>query len=734
MMRRSLGSAFSSRHLSSLQLRSAGKARGSVCVGTFGTLSNNGNVVSKIQNFYDENSLGGRGFHTSPAVCISSDIDKSRDKPLANASEGDDSGENLEERIDKVYDQNMKKLNTQLFSSAETYRSTLPTRLFNGRVLTLYENSFWSEKDELTRAAEHLENNLRYEGKREYVRYMCSPTHTGKTACVLPIFLNSAESDRPQKFSHYFYIACSNNNNRNFASSSMRPLGDEPMVDGGAFIYKALKGLLKNDHSKANMNTSIYDFSEVTSEEDSGEVPYFRDKITELLRRAGIKEGEKVLVHVDEHRKMRRDKTGDDKPPEFRKGAMGTLAHVPDVTVVTTFTAMLDSANKPGSSGTCRYPMYTPTLNIRRVMKKIPDFDVEPCIAGPSNSQTQTMLAGLRFRLAFLFSKFGLSNLSVPIEDNYIKFKADFGNKMRSLVDPSTNRFSNDINALVELTNMCVDETILELLPARTCEHVFALFCGQIESKLEYEETSSMESLMVIEGPTTKMPLLTCRLEYLLSKTPRATAQSKVFYVGQQLFKEQLLSKDRQFLAASPLEAAYAWALSCMSHKEGILQLGRARFVECKKLKGSRLFGRTSDDFFVNCQKLEENVIYYAREFESGVQDYADSHPLCDIFFRTSDNELVVVDVTGGGWQQAREKRRRIHDWIKLHKDELIDEHGLEGVHGVVMAPNANLPDSEVALETIENDTGFTLATLCGSEAVKHLGGLAQVYKWLEEP
>ena len=122
----------------------------------------------------------------------------------------------------------------------------------------------------------------------------------------------------------------------------------------------------------------------------------FTEKITTLLRDAGVEKGEKVLVHVDEHRKMLLDK---DCPqaPKFRKGAMGTLSHVKGVTVVATFTEMLDSANKPGSSGTCRYPLYIPPLNIRRVMNEVSEFSVDPYIDATSDAQVKTRLAGLRF-------------------------------------------------------------------------------------------------------------------------------------------------------------------------------------------------------------------------------------------------------------------------------------------------------------------------------------------------
>lgn len=648
------------------------------------------------------------------------------------AAEDDNSGEDLEKRIDAIYDKNMKKLNAPVFESAETYKKTLPTRRFIGKTLTLYKHSFWCEEHELKNAAEHSECNLLYSGEREYIRYLCSPPHSGKTACILPIFLNSAESNRTDNFSYYIYIACTNNNSRNFLRKYSGEM-DKPMVEGAAFICKVLEEYLQNTWG-ACIETEGYDSSKVQdSKEESGEVPYFVDKITELLRDAGVEEGEKVLVHVDEHRKMLLDEKCP-QAPDFRKGAMGTLSHVEGVTVVATFTGMLDSANKPGSSGTCRYPLYVPPLNIRRVMNEISEFSVDPYIDATSNDQVKTRLAGLRFRLAFLLtSTLQLSNLFEPRKAKYTKFKDDFSKKVKSLVG-SSGKFDNDLTALTDLSDMCVAATKRPGGVDSTNDHVFDLFLGKREDKVEYKDTSSMESLMIVGVPSDTVPLLTCRLEYLISTVPTGDRTRRALYVaGRNRFTKVLFTEEKQLLAASPLEAAYAWALSCRAYVDGLKLGGPSLEIACKRLRGGRLFKTTSKNFFTHPKDLDEHTMYYARENEPGIKRYRSSHPLCDIFFKTEDKELVLIDVTGGGWDMAKKKREKLRKWIIKKKAELVGHGKLTGLHGVVMAPNAQRPESEAESEQIDGNEDLTVATQCGMEGVKHLGGLSQIYKWLDE-
>jgi len=134
----------------------------------------------------------------------------------------------------------------EIFDTVETYKATLPKRMEQDWFKKLYEHPYFSYHDELDTVARHLEDNARsYLSNRDYIRYMCSGTHTGKTSSVLPCFLQSAESKQKDALFCYIYLACTNNDNCNYVSKSQTPLTD-PELQGGAFIFNCIKAYLDN--------------------------------------------------------------------------------------------------------------------------------------------------------------------------------------------------------------------------------------------------------------------------------------------------------------------------------------------------------------------------------------------------------------------------------------------------------------------------------------------------------
>ena len=55
-------------------------------------------------------------------------------------------------------------------------------------------------------------------------------------------------------------------------------------------------------------------------------------------------------------------------------------------------------------------------------------------------------------------------------------------------------------------------------------------------------------------------------------------------------------------------------------------------------------------------------------------------------FFRTDDDKLVLIDVTGGIWDMAKEKQKKLKAWIATSANELRTKHKIKGVMGVMMA------------------------------------------------
>ena len=54
---------------------------------------------------------------------------------------------------------------------------------------------------------------------------------------------------------------------------------------------------------------------------------------------------------------------------------------------------------------------------------------------------------------------------------------------------------------------------------------------------------------------------------------------------------------------------------------------------------------------------MEPETIYYADEGRNGVT----THPLGDIFFLTTENELVVIDITASGQQSKAMSKKSKH-------------------------------------------------------------------------
>jgi hypothetical protein len=187
----------------------------------------------------------------------------------------------------------------------------------------------------------------------------------------------------------------------------------------------------------------------------------------------------------------------------------------------------------------------------------------------------------------------------------------------------------------------------------------------------------------------------------------------EVYRDGSVCFAGMLNSSD--LLEGTPVEVAYAWALSCAAAVDGEIVFLRARFrfEGCTELLAARIFtgGNISDGYDLSAVKC--GVMYYAKE---GVEDLP-MHPLGDIFFRTKDGKLVLVDITGGSDNLCTKKGEAIADWIKAVQPELADLT----LHGVVLAPSAEG----------ESSSAGSVEVVRGEAARAHLRGLRQIFRWM---
>ena len=220
--------------------------------------------------------------------------------------------------------------------------------------------------------------------------------------------------------------------------------------------------------------------------------------------------------------------------------------------------------------------------------------------------------------------------------------------------------------------------------------------------------------------------LITCNLQTLLGlQDPKI----EPFNVGKDLFLTALQTEKTDLLSSTPLAYAYFWTLACES-----ALTGRVRFdselefkIKCKQLKKYRSFKDHSTELDLDCVKqMKSNVMYYADEpkpypsSEGETSGSNDSHPIADLFFVTEDDELVLIDVTGGNQNTVQTKMTEKAKSLKANGDK---GDGKE-IRCIILAPNMD--------ETVKRE-GEGVDVVHGRNAIRSLRGLGQILPWLVE-
>jgi hypothetical protein len=193
-----------------------------------------------------------------------------------------------------------------------------------------------------------------------------------------------------------------------------------------------------------------------------------------------------------------------------------------------------------------------------------------------------------------------------------------------------------------------------------------------------------------------------------------------VYNKGRNRFANQLEYSTIEILGGTPLEAAFCWTLACASALKGELKFGPRTFeIKSEGLKAGRLFETDSSSSYRAdwANALDFDVLYYADEKDENTGKMLLPHPCCDIFLRTRNNELVLIDVYGGGSSRAaNDKRSKLETFISNQQSGMT-------MHGVVLAPF--VPPKGPSGGTSLEDNG--VVELRNDTARRHLGGLAQV-------
>ena len=590
----------------------------------------------------------------------------------------------LEDRLKRVFERSMRNNQIPLFSEWNSYARSLPRREFNRYDPYLYKLPYWANDKDVSDMADKLYYPRRVGGgnPRNSVMYLAAPSEHGKTASILPAFLKSAEKSQ---FTHYIYLAF-NNNVENYFRVFGKIDEDEEVAkaQGAAFMLECFEILLNIDNKGEMIKIC----------KNPPTLRETKEKFATLFSRFGEAN---ILVHLDEHRKMCTEDSIN--PPSltsrnFRRGAFYSIARAKRVNVVATYINRPEIPSSQ-SSQVCRIPVTLPPIDLDLLAEDVEELKL------PNNKRLnpvqRKLLATLRVRLGAKLTKDGLGSLHIK-EKMTLKFLQDF---KEAASEESVTK------ALVRCLNLCPLE-----VDSSQSKNVNAvkLLCGITDTDLS-DELERQVAEMVVLGDK-----VTSSLGHLLTIHDTAFP---IYSLGLLRFYNVLTHRQSiNYFAQTPLGAAYCWVLSCKSAVEGILRMGKYSWpIKCKDLRPHRLFkGHDVTDYADNFKKMESDTIYYVEEGKGTL-----AHPLCDIFFCTKKNDLVLINVTGGGKKAVEEKIADLSSWIEREQGK-IDVT----LHGVVLAPMF-YPPVDVSTESISTKC------VCGDEARHCLGGLQQILRWLPQ-
>jgi hypothetical protein len=624
----------------------------------------------------------------------------------------------IEKKLEKHFLQMKMKLknadNIPLLKSFEEYSKSLPVREYGTNMyLPLYKQQYLARKDAVILIAKRCSETS--SDIRQKVKYISAPIASGKTASVLPAFLESTEMVNGGDV--YLYIAFSNNGGRHFKWEEHSPNSNpsKAEIQGAAFMSECVKRLLyhPNDPSTYLVKNTFQDLidysSSVTLETILNDLQNFiNEKFGPNIR---------IWFHLDEHRKMcaRKVESGAD----FSRGAMFTLARLNNAQVIATYIALPDELLPPvKSSSVCRVGVPLPALDMDQVMDVVPEFHINGIGSTARLTVAQERLYGsLKVRLGLMFRLLRADEFGIASVIHRKGTLSEFGK--RFLLDFQQAASTSDVTAALKNCNLLCAKKLKEKLrskqPSKSpkiVEEAVKLFVGVDDEDILFEE-KRFDNLVVLPNETNSLSI-----ETLMTVKD---SNIDVYETGRDLFIDELCSSE-DILSSSPLEAAYYWSLVCISSNQKCLKFtGRKTYnfkIKCQHLVPDRLFVGTDSSAIANLSFLKKGVFYYADEKGDGKA----SHPIGDLFFVTNDNQLVLIDITGGQGDTVKDKVVDKVNWINSIKNHRKMKR-FSNIFVVILAPYwfnppANpSPSPQVIVST-------------GNDAEGYLGGLIQIADW----
>ncbi len=557
----------------------------------------------------------------------------------------------IDMKLERRFNDKMRNDSVPLLKDYTTYCAHLPRRkLDGGPVLRLYEHEYLVRSGDLKRMSNAIDKPL--EKARSVVHYISAPPASGKTASVLPSFLETA------KATHYLYLPFHNNNGNWFKAAPYNiEATDEETGEqqGAAFMTQCVKNLLEGKG-----------YGKVPVIDDAPSIDSMENDLTFYLQQK-LGDGYRIWFHIDEHRKMiNRDYPNDIQRQKvsaaFSRGAMTILAGLNNSRVIVTYVELPTEVPTEESSTCCRHPIALAPLDVDQAMAHVPELrKFNPaCI---DETDEKRLWVTLRFRLAMKIDDLYIPNV-LHLRGRTDKVK-QFLSAFEKLVDErNTSSPKGREDLLMELIELCKTE----INKRSSSEFAAKLFVGI--SDIQANESIFQKRLtsgLIVCDPNN---LITCGLSKLLEMED---PNIPVYEQGRDLFAEALQGAS-DLLSATPLEHAYFWSLACRSAVKGSLSFGAPlNFnIKCDRIEPKRLFkgdGTKLDQGLV--KELEKNVMYYADERRSYEKDGEGkrNHPIADIFFVSNNDQLVLIDITGSGvYNVVNSKISEKTKWIHHNK------------------------------------------------------------------
>eukprot|EP00538_Stauroneis_constricta_P000129 CAMPEP_0119553568 /NCGR_PEP_ID=MMETSP1352-20130426/6292_1 /TAXON_ID=265584 /ORGANISM="Stauroneis constricta, Strain CCMP1120" /LENGTH=687 /DNA_ID=CAMNT_0007600003 /DNA_START=761 /DNA_END=2820 /DNA_ORIENTATION=+ len=661
--------------------------------------------------------------------------------------------------MDEYFEAHMKQPGrNNIFRDWETYKATLP--IDDETKMPLAEFPYWATETEVQTIYHGL---VTYSRDRQTIGYISAPSGSGKSACVLPMFLHSTTAvandfGEEKGFTHYVYLPFDKNGGHHFkpmeyAEDDERTYGISDH-HGEMFMLEVLERALKGKkHTKWlpwRRQIPAYN-SRIPIQVDIPDDRHPQREINALIASIFPKDA-RVLFHMDEHGEM-------SKNHYFRRGAFSVLARVPNCKVIATYTERPIQITPSGGGYVCRRPVPLPLPNINMMAKTHRALDLARIQPPPPKTQAyrdcRRLMAIVQCRTACFFSQRLTQAHAGKLEPVFRRLEHILAmhEAKQSNEAPSTPQIratlQQYLNILVAFdANRSTDNRFGTLV---TTQYDDALTL--MEGYTDMDAARLRRKLCRLPTSIDGYMIVPSWMELITMENGDFPAFNKA---RDEFVSVALQESDVGKFAASPLKRAYLWSLLCHSQKNGEIDFhartGTSIFdiedFKAEDFKFGRLFlgGESVHDYMVDPSSLEKNIIYAAAEYgipDSIPNDHGDQlrfiylkrkkllkrnpndpaqqsqidkkHPWCDLFFVAKYRGLVMISIVEG---EIANQDTRLFQFLY----DRLAKCGVYRVTAIALAP---------AMEggyEVKRKGSVNVMILKGENAREQLGALEQLY------